>query len=133
MNQFSQALILIQPDPNKHLIVEIDASETGVGSVVLQCSSADNKLHPCAALSHRLSPGEHNCDVGDKEFSAKLLVEECCHWLTIGTDPCWSGPIKISPTVNQSNTQLPTVLVVLAVVLFESLHLLLSRLQESQT
>uniref|UniRef100_A0A3Q3GHN4 Gypsy retrotransposon integrase-like protein 1 n=1 Tax=Kryptolebias marmoratus TaxID=37003 RepID=A0A3Q3GHN4_KRYMA len=81
-NLFANAPILIQPDPSKQFIVEVDASDTGVGAVLSQISSQDNKTHPCAFFSRRLSPPERNYDVGDRELLAiKLALEEWRHWL----------------------------------------------------
>ncbi len=63
-------------------MVEVDASEVGVGAVLSQCSSADGKMHPCAYFSHRLSPAERNYDTGNRELLAvKLALEEWRHWL----------------------------------------------------
>ena len=42
----------------------------------------DNKLHPCAFLSHRRTPTERKYHVGDCELLAvKLALEEWRHWL----------------------------------------------------
>lgn len=60
--RFTAAPILIQPDPKLQFIVEVNASDVGVGAVVSQCSAADNN-YPCAFLSRRLSPVERNYDV----------------------------------------------------------------------
>ena len=80
--RFTSAPILIQPDPNRQFIVEVDASEVGVGAVLSQRSAKDNKVHPCAFLSHRLTPAEQNYDVGNRELLAvKLALEEWRHWL----------------------------------------------------
>lgn len=67
--------------PEIPFIVEVDASDVGVGAVLSQ-RGADNKLHPCAFLSHRLTPTERNYHVGDRELLAvKLALEEWRHWL----------------------------------------------------
>ncbi|XP_036003961.1 uncharacterized protein LOC110367566 [Fundulus heteroclitus] len=79
--RFSQAPILVHPDPSKQFTLEIDASDSGVGAVLSQRSS-DQKLHPCAYFSRRLTPAERNYDVGDRELLAiKLALEEWRHWL----------------------------------------------------
>ncbi len=52
---FVSAPILITPDPSRQFVVEVDASEVGVGAVLSQRSPSDDKMHPCAFLSHRLS------------------------------------------------------------------------------
>lgn len=80
--RFTSAPILIQPDPDLQFIVEVDASEVGVGAVLSQRSAKDNKVHPCAFFSHRLTPSERNYDVGNRELLAvKLALEEWRHWL----------------------------------------------------
>ncbi|KAL2082802.1 hypothetical protein ACEWY4_022620 [Coilia grayii] len=79
---FTSAPILMQPDPTKQFIVEVDALDVGVGAVLSQRSTEDHKVHPCAFFSHRLSPAEGNYDIGDRELLAvKLALEEWRHWL----------------------------------------------------
>ncbi len=79
---FVSAPILVAPDPSRQFVVEVDASEVGVGAVLSQRSSADDKMHPCAFFSHRLSPAERNYDIGNRELLAvKLALEEWRHWL----------------------------------------------------
>lgn len=79
---FTTAPVLVQPDPSKQFIVEVDASDVGVGAVLSQRSGSDHRLHPCAFFSRRLSPAEHNYDVGNRELLAiKLALEEWRHWL----------------------------------------------------
>lgn len=79
---FVSAPILISPDPSRQFVVEVDASEVGVGAVLSQRSSSDDKMHPCAFFSHRLSPAERNYDIGNRELLAvKLALEEWRHWL----------------------------------------------------
>ena len=46
---FTLAPVLTLPDSRQQLIVEVDASDAGIGAVVSQ-SEADNKRHPCAFL-----------------------------------------------------------------------------------
>ncbi len=79
---FVSAPILIAPDPSRQFVVEVDASEVGVGAILSQRSSSDDKMHPCAYFSHRLSPAERNYDIGNRELLAvKLALEEWHHWL----------------------------------------------------
>uniref|UniRef100_A0A8D0AQG0 Reverse transcriptase n=1 Tax=Sander lucioperca TaxID=283035 RepID=A0A8D0AQG0_SANLU len=81
-DRFSSAPILVQPDSSSQFVVEVDASNVGVGAVLSQRSAGDNKLHPCAFFSKKLSPAERNCDVGNRELLAvKLALEEWRHWL----------------------------------------------------
>lgn len=80
--RFTSARILIQPDVSKQFVVEVDASDSGVGAVLSQRSEEDGKLHPCAFFSRRLTPAERNYDVGNRELLAiKLALEEWRHWL----------------------------------------------------
>ena len=51
-------------------------------------SVKDNKLHPCAFLSCKLSSSEQNYDVGDRELLAmKAALEEWRHWLEGAVQP----------------------------------------------
>ncbi len=80
--RFVSAPILRAPDPTRQFVVEVDASEVGVGAVLSQRATSDDKVHPCAFFSHRLSPAEHNYDIGNRELLAvKLALEEWRHWL----------------------------------------------------
>ncbi len=79
--RFTSALILSITDPERHFVVEVDASEVGVGAILSQ-RGEDGKLHPCAFMSRRLSDAERNYHVGDLELLAvKLTLEEWRHWL----------------------------------------------------
>ena len=80
--RFTSAPILVHPDPERQFIVEVDASNTGVGAVLSQRSTGDAKVHPCAFYLHRLSPAKRNYDIGNKELLAvKLAIEEWRQWL----------------------------------------------------
>lgn len=79
--RFTSAPILLIPNADEPFTVEVDASEVGVGAVLSQ-RGEDKRLHPCAFLSHRLTPTERNYHVGDRELLAvKLALEEWRHWL----------------------------------------------------
>ncbi len=79
---FSSAPILLHPDPELPFIVEVDASEVGVGAVLSQRSISDNRVRPCSFFSRSLSSAERNYDVGNRELLAvKLALEEWRHWL----------------------------------------------------
>ncbi len=78
--RFTSAPILQVPDPDRQFVVEVDASEVGVGAVLSQRSASDQKLHPCAFFSRRLTPTERNYDTGNRELLAvKLALEEWRH------------------------------------------------------
>uniref|UniRef100_A0A3P9LGA0 Gypsy retrotransposon integrase-like protein 1 n=1 Tax=Oryzias latipes TaxID=8090 RepID=A0A3P9LGA0_ORYLA len=79
---FVSAPILVQPDVTKQFIVEVDASDSGVGAVLSQREESSGKLKPCAFFSRKLSQAEQNYDVGNRELLAiKLALEEWRHWL----------------------------------------------------
>ena len=87
-SRFTSAPILIFPDPSRQFIVEVDASDTGVGGILSQRSAEDQKVHPCAFFSRKLSPAEKNDDVGNRELLAvKLALEEWRHWLEGAEEP----------------------------------------------
>ncbi|KAI5627233.1 hypothetical protein C0J50_13205 [Silurus asotus] len=80
--RFTEAPILIFPDLARQFVVEVDASGVGVGAVLSQVCPKDNRLHPCAFFSRRLSSSERNYPVGERELLAvKLALEEWRHWL----------------------------------------------------
>lgn len=61
-------------------MVEVDASDVGVGALLPQRAGKDGKLHPCAFFCRQLSPSERNYDVGNWELLAvKLALEEWRH------------------------------------------------------
>ena len=81
-DRFSSVPILQVPDAEWQSVVEVDASDMGVGAVLSQRAASDQKLHPCAFFSRRLSPAERNYDIGNRELLAvKLALEEWRHWL----------------------------------------------------
>ncbi len=81
-SRFVSASILRAPDPTRQFVVEVDASEVGVGAVLSQRATSDDKMHACAFFSHRLSPVKRNYDFGNRELLAvKLALEEWRHWL----------------------------------------------------
>ena len=83
-HRFTSAPILTLPDPQLQFVVEVDASNEGVGAILSQRSEQDGKVHPCAFLSRRLSKAERNYDVGNRELLAvKLALEEWRHWLEL--------------------------------------------------
>lgn len=60
---FTTTPVLIQADPTLPFVVEMDASDVGVGAVLSQRSGPSAKLQPCAFFSRRLSPAERNYDI----------------------------------------------------------------------
>ncbi|KAI3366348.1 hypothetical protein L3Q82_000508 [Scortum barcoo] len=85
---FTTAPVLTVPDPALQFVVEVDASNEGVGAVLSQRSATDNCIHPCAFLSSKLTPAERNYDVGNKELLAiKVALKEWRHWLEGAEQP----------------------------------------------
>ena len=74
--------MLIFPDPSRQFIIEVDASDTGIGAVLSQRAEEDQQVHPVAFLSRRFTPAERNYYVGNRELLAvhAALVERR-HWL----------------------------------------------------
>ena len=96
---FSSAPVLIHPDPTSQFIVEVDASDSGVGAVLSQRSTSDLKQHPCAFFSRQHSPAERNYEVGNRELLAVVLaLQEWRHWLEGSTHPfiVWSDHKNLS-------------------------------------
>ncbi|KAF7689976.1 hypothetical protein C0J45_23673, partial [Silurus meridionalis] len=79
---FTSAPVLALPDPTRQFVVEVDASDLGVGAILSQRGARDHGLHPCAFFSRCLSPAEQNYRVGDREILAvKLALKEWRHWM----------------------------------------------------
>lgn len=87
-SRFSEAPIRARTDTSTQFITEVNASDSGVGTVFSQISSIDKKLHPCTFFSRRLFSLEKNYNVGDKEpLEFKLALEEWWHWLARAEQP----------------------------------------------
>ena len=61
--------ILLHPNQQKQYILECDASNVAIGSILLQYDD-DNKLHPIAYYSRSLNSAEINYSITDKELLA---------------------------------------------------------------
>lgn len=71
-----KAPILHHPDPDIPFIVEVDASDTGIGAIFSQQHGSPPKLFPCALHSHKLNSAEWNYDVGNRELLAMKVALE---------------------------------------------------------
>lgn len=79
---FSSAPVLSQHDPSQQFIVEVDASDSGVGAVMSLMFGPYNRLYQRAFFSRQLSPAERNYDGGNcKLLAVKLALEEWRHRL----------------------------------------------------
>lgn len=103
---FSPTPILCHPDPARQFVVEVDASDTGVGAVLSQRSAEDGKLYPCAFFSRRLSPAERNYDARNRSgvLALVLAFQEWRHWLEGAAEPflVWTDHKKGPRTLSQT-------------------------------
>jgi hypothetical protein len=69
-NQLVQAPVLAVPDFSQQFVIETDASDLGIGAVLMQ------NQHPVAYLSKALGPRNQALSVYEKECMAILLAIE---------------------------------------------------------
>jgi hypothetical protein len=89
------APVLAHPNPDAPFVVEVDASNYGLGCILSQKGS-DGLMHPCAFHSRSLSRSERNYDVYDKELLAvkvafevwRHYLEGANHQVSVLTDHC---------------------------------------------
>lgn len=74
---FINAPTLAHFEENRETVVEADASGWAAGAVLSQYGP-DRQSRPCAYLSQKLSPGEANHDIRDKEPLA--IVHSLREW-----------------------------------------------------
>jgi transposase InsO family protein len=78
---FTVAPILVHPDPAKAYIMEADASDFALGSILSQYGE-DGQLHPVAFHSRKFRAPEINYEIHDKELLAiKDSFDEWRHFL----------------------------------------------------
>ncbi len=68
-NRLTSTPILLHPDPQKPFIVECDASNYAIGSILSQ-KDENGKLHPVAYYSRSLNNAEINYSITEKELLA---------------------------------------------------------------
>lgn len=84
---FASEQILAHPNPDQQYIVEVDASNFGLGCILSQYDS-NNILRPISFHSRSLSSAERNYVIGDKELLAlKVALEEWRHYLEQAKHP----------------------------------------------
>ena len=74
---FTSAPILMHVDPMRRFILEADASDFALGSVLSQTSD-DGELHPVAFHSRKFEAAEINYEIHDKELLA--IVDSFQQW-----------------------------------------------------
>ncbi|CAM5100944.1 unnamed protein product [Eretmochelys imbricata] len=100
--------VLRAPDFDKLFLVTTDASERGVGAVLMQ-KGPDQEFHPVVFLSKKLSERESNWSVGEKECYAIVYALEKLRPYVWGrrfhlqTD---HAPLKWLHTVKENNKKL---------------------------
>jgi hypothetical protein len=80
---FTSASLLRHYDPTRPAIVETDASGYAIAAVLSQYF--DNRLHPVAFLSRKLTGSERNWEIHDKELYAILAAFEEWHHYLVGS------------------------------------------------
>jgi len=86
----TSATVHIQPNSDQQFILEVDASDSGVGAVLSPFSPAHSRW---------LSIAEQNYDVGNRELLAiKLALEEWRHWFEKAKKPfiVWTDDKNLS-------------------------------------
>ncbi|XP_043090657.1 uncharacterized mitochondrial protein AtMg00860-like [Puntigrus tetrazona] len=70
-DKFTSAPILHHPDPNREFIVEVDASNVGIGAILSQRHGHPAKLYPCAYYSRKLNSAERATMMWEIESSSR--------------------------------------------------------------
>ena len=76
-NLFTSNPVLKFFSPDKHCVMETDASDFAIGSILSQYDE-EGILHPIAYYSRKLKPAEINYEIYDKEMLA--IVDSFTHW-----------------------------------------------------
>jgi uncharacterized protein Usg len=92
-SKFTEAPVLVMPDPTKPQKIETDTSDYAYGAILSQLEE-DGKWHPVAYLSKSFSPAERNYNIYDKELKGIIgaletwqhYLEGATHTIEIWTD-----------------------------------------------
>lgn len=72
---YTSAAVLFLLNLTRQFVVEMEKSDLGIW-VVSQIKISNNRMHPCAFLSRKLSSAKRNYDVGDQELlNIKVVLE----------------------------------------------------------
>jgi hypothetical protein len=71
--RFLKTLILAIFDPEKHIVLKIDASDYAIGACISQLGK-NKKFHPITFYSRKIISAETNYDIYDKELLAVITV-----------------------------------------------------------
>lgn len=85
--RFTTAPILSVPDPQPPFVVEVYASNQGIAAVLSQRAAKDNKMHPCAYLSRKLTAAEKKPMMWGILLAFKTALEKWRHWLELAEQP----------------------------------------------
>ena len=72
-SKFIQAPVLIHPNFEQPFIIETDASNRAIATILSQYGN-DGYLHPCAFRSSKMSFVQQNYDIYDKELLSVILA-----------------------------------------------------------
>jgi hypothetical protein len=88
-DRIAQQVTLMMPNDEAPFILECDASDRAVGSILSQ--EVNGELRPVAFMSHALSETERNYEVHDRELLAIMIALDEWRHLLIGS----KEPVKI--------------------------------------
>jgi hypothetical protein len=102
-HKLTEAPVLSIADPNRPFELQCDASNFAISGVLMQTSLDDNKLHPIAYYSQKLTPTQCTYPSRDREFMAVLQSFKVwdhylsCQHTTVETDheslkSFWTAP-----------------------------------------
>jgi RNase H-like domain found in reverse transcriptase len=77
--QFNSLTILAHFHPDRTTVVETDASDYAIATVLLQINPVDNLLHPITFYSQSMTSAELNYDIYDKELLAIFIAFKQFH------------------------------------------------------